>query len=193
MFKVSDDPKQQAILVSAWQAFATYGFRKTSMDDIARGAGMSRPALYLHYRNKEAIFGGLVSGYYSLALETVTAALAGEGSVAQRLAAAFAAQGGPAMQAMMDSPHGLELFEEGLSAAGAEVEDGEAGMRALYARWLQAEAEAGRVELTGSPEEVARTFCAAMKGIKHTSSDYASYTTGVAQLAALFGAALTSL
>jgi len=29
-----------------------------------------------------------------------------------------------------------------------------------------------------------------MKGIKHMSPDYASYTAGVAQLAALFGAAL---
>ncbi|MEM7319164.1 MAG: TetR family transcriptional regulator, partial [Pseudomonadota bacterium] len=32
-----EDPKQKAILEAAWTAFATYGFRKTSMDDIARG------------------------------------------------------------------------------------------------------------------------------------------------------------
>ena len=58
------DPKQQAILEAAWMAFSTYGFRKTSMDDIAKGAGMSRPALYLHFKNKDAIFRALVTAYY---------------------------------------------------------------------------------------------------------------------------------
>lgn len=160
------------------------------MDDIARGAGMSRPALYLHYRNKEAIFSGLVEGYYGLAYETVTVALAGDGTLADRLRAAFAAQGGPAMQAMMDSPHGLELFEEGMTAASAAIDAGEGAMRDLYANWLATEAGVGRLVLTGTAEEVARAFCSSMKGIKHTSRDYASYTSGVAQLASLFGAAL---
>ena len=190
MIKVSDDPKQQSILESAWAAFSTYGFRKTSMDDIARGAGMSRPALYLHYRNKEAIFVGLVEGHYGLALDQVATALNTDGTLAERLHAAFAAQGGPAMQAMMDSPHGLELFEAGMSVAGDAINAGETALRAIYASWLQAEHGAGRVALTGPVDDVARTFCAAMKGIKHTSQDYASYATGMAQLAALFGAAL---
>ncbi len=190
MIKASEDPKQQMILESAWAAFSTYGFRKTSMDDIARGAGMSRPALYLHYRNKEAIFAGLVEGYYGLALEQVAAALVTKAPLADRLHAAFDAQGGPAMKAMMDSPHGLELFEAGMCAAGDAIAAGETALQAVYANWLQAEKAAGQVVLTGPVDEVARTFCSAMKGIKHTSTDYASYASGVAQLAALFGAAL---
>jgi len=160
------------------------------MDDIARGAGMSRPALYLHYRNKEAIFGGLVEAHYGLALDQVALALDTEGTPAERLHAAFEAQGGPAMPAMMDSPHGLELFEAGMSVAGDAIDAGERALRSVYATWLQREYAAGRVALTGPVDEVARTFCAAMKGIKHTSQDYASYASGMAQLAALFGAAL---
>lgn len=190
MFKISNDPKQQVILESAWKAFTTYGFRKTSMDDIARGAGMSRPALYLHYKNKDAIFSGLVDAHYGLSLDNVALALAADESLSHRIKAAFAAQGGPAMQAMMDSPHGLELFEEGLSVASEAIDRGEVTMRAVYAEWLQAEADAGRVVLTGPALEVARTFCSSMKGIKHHSPNYTSYTVGVAQLAALFGAAL---
>ncbi|XHE56708.1 TetR/AcrR family transcriptional regulator [Phaeobacter sp. BS34] len=42
MMSSSSDPKQRAILEAAWGGFATYGYRKTSMDDIARRAGMSR-------------------------------------------------------------------------------------------------------------------------------------------------------
>jgi AcrR family transcriptional regulator len=190
MIKASKDPKQQAILESAWAAFSTYGFRKASMDDIARGAGMSRPALYLHYRNKEAIFSGLVEGHYGLALDTVADALASEGSLSERLHAAFDAQGGPAMKAMMDSPHGLELFEAGKSAAAEAIAVGEKSLQDVYGQWLMEEAKSGRVSLPGEVDEIARVYCSAMKGIKHTSQDYASYASGVAQLAALFGAAL---
>ncbi|MGV6850019.1 MAG: TetR/AcrR family transcriptional regulator, partial [Marinibacterium sp.] len=105
------DSKQKAILNAAWDAFAAYGFRKTSMDDIAHGAGMSRPALYLRYRNKEDILRSLVQGYYDRAASDVAAALAGTGPVADRLNRAFLAQGGPLAEVMLTSPHGMELMD----------------------------------------------------------------------------------
>ncbi|UWQ31530.1 TetR/AcrR family transcriptional regulator [Leisingera sp. M527] len=185
------DPKQQVILGAAWAAFSTYGFRKTSMDDIAKSAGMSRPALYLHFKNKEAIFRALVAGYYSNASKDIRAGLAAEGSLAARLLAAFEAQGGEAIEAMMASPHGMELFEASKNVAGEVIDQGEAALRAIYAEWLEAEARAGRAVLTGDPAEIARTVCASLKGIKHTADDYAAYQAGVRQLAALFGAGLT--
>jgi AcrR family transcriptional regulator len=184
------DPKQQAILGAAWMAFSRYGFRKTSMDDIAKGAGMSRPAVYLHFKNKEAIFRALVAKYYSTARADIRAALATEEPVAGRLLSAFQAQGGEAMEAMLSSPHGLEVFEAGMSVASEAIEEGEASLRCIYAQWLQAEAAAGRVALAGDPAEIARTFCAAMKGIKHTAADYAAYQAGVRQLAQLFSAGI---
>ena len=73
---LSSDPRQQAILESAWKAFSAYGFRKTSMDDIARGAGISRPALYLHYRNKEDIFRTLAQYLYEASEQAVRDVLA---------------------------------------------------------------------------------------------------------------------
>ena len=83
MFSAPDtktDTKIQAILAAAWAGFSAYGFRKTSMDDIARGAGMSRPALYLHFKNKEAIFRSLVESYYAEAAREVAAAPKGGGA-----------------------------------------------------------------------------------------------------------------
>ena len=63
MSDVTLDDKQSVILTAAWAAFASYGYRKTSMDDIAKGAGMSRPALYMHFKNKEDILRSLVAKY----------------------------------------------------------------------------------------------------------------------------------
>ncbi|MGD9864366.1 MAG: TetR family transcriptional regulator [Pseudodonghicola sp.] len=191
MTQTTFDPRQVAILHSAMQAFARYGFRKTSMDDIARGAGMSRPALYLHYRNKEDIYRGLMEFYYDHAAHAIADALEGAGSVAERLAAAFAAQGGEAAELMITSPHGREILDAGFALAGDVVAAGEARLAVVYAVWLAHAAETGQVRLTGEPEEIAATITSALKGIKKTVPDYPSYKTRVAQLAALMGAGLT--
>jgi len=50
------DPRRRALLDAALGVFLRYGFRKTSMDEVARAAEVSRQALYLHFRNKETLF-----------------------------------------------------------------------------------------------------------------------------------------
>jgi AcrR family transcriptional regulator len=44
------------VLEAAVGVFARFGFRKTSMDDVARAAGVSRQGLYLSFANKEELF-----------------------------------------------------------------------------------------------------------------------------------------
>jgi len=51
----SDDPKyrkQQRILNAAADLFVRYGYRKTSMDDVARQAGVAKGTLYLYFKTK---------------------------------------------------------------------------------------------------------------------------------------------
>jgi AcrR family transcriptional regulator len=50
------EQKQRALLDAAIGVFARFGYRKTSMDDIARAAGVSRQGLYLLFSNKEELF-----------------------------------------------------------------------------------------------------------------------------------------
>lgn len=190
MKDVTSDPRQQVILAAAWKAFAAYGFRKTSMDDIARGADMSRPALYLHYRNKEDIFRHLAQAHYDQAVASVAGALAAPGPVGERLAAAFVAQGGAVAETMLRSPHGMELMDAGSATASDIVETGEARLRGVYANWLSQQAQAGRVRFTGEVTEVAATMAAALKGIKAAGGDYPVYLARISQLAALLGAGL---
>jgi AcrR family transcriptional regulator len=190
MDDLAQNPRQKTILSAAWQAFAAYGFRRTSMDDIARGAGMSRPALYLHYRNKEDIFRSLVKFYYDGAVIAVDAALQAPGTAPEVLARAFAAQGGELIEAMLTSPHGLEMLDTGTTIAADIAADGEARLTGLYARWLETGAQAGRLRLTGTPPVMAQTITAALKGIKSAGPDHATYVAQVAQLAALIGTGL---
>lgn len=53
------DRKNQ-ITQAALAVFALYGLRKTSMQDVAVQAGLSRPALYQYFRNKEDLIAACV-------------------------------------------------------------------------------------------------------------------------------------
>ncbi|WP_170331504.1 TetR/AcrR family transcriptional regulator [Ruegeria arenilitoris] len=189
MTETVDDSRQKAILNSAFQAFATYGFRKTSMDDIARGAGMSRPAVYLHFRNKEAIVSKLTEFYYAEKSVAVAEALATPGSVPEVLTRAIQAQT-EGMAAILASPHGLEILDNTKSMAVEIISEGEARLAGLYADWLTQQAQAGRVRLLADAAEIGRTITATLKGLKLIGAGAEVYEQQVAQVAALIGAGL---
>jgi len=47
------------MLDAAFYCFLQYGFSKTSLDDVAKKAGVSRPAIYLKFKNKIDLFHAL--------------------------------------------------------------------------------------------------------------------------------------
>lgn len=62
MGEISSKQAQRAgrILNAASDLFARYGFDKTTMDDIAQAAHVSKGAIYLHFRSKEDLFDALI-------------------------------------------------------------------------------------------------------------------------------------
>lgn len=54
--KPPDDARRSRLLDAALSVFLRYGFRKTSMDQVARAADVSRQGLYLHFATKEELF-----------------------------------------------------------------------------------------------------------------------------------------
>lgn len=52
--------RAERILDAASDLFAHYGYDKTTMDDIARVAKVSKGAIYLHFRSKEDLFDALI-------------------------------------------------------------------------------------------------------------------------------------
>ena len=51
----ADPPGKQRILTAALHLFSQHGLEGTSIRDIADRAGLSNPALYKHYKTKEAL------------------------------------------------------------------------------------------------------------------------------------------
>ncbi len=50
------EKKEKAILDSAREFFFRYGYKKTSMDEIAEDAGIGKGTIYNYFKNKEDLF-----------------------------------------------------------------------------------------------------------------------------------------
>src|SRR3954453_2877675 len=74
-----DSARRERVLAVALEVFGRYGFRKASMDEIARSADISRQGLYLHYANKDALFRAAVSHEIDTALGEASRCLNEEG------------------------------------------------------------------------------------------------------------------
>lgn len=79
------DTRSRAILDAALACFLQFGFAKTSLDDIARRAGLSRPLLYRKFANKEAIFAAVYDDVHATRYPALEAIVAGRGSKRDRL------------------------------------------------------------------------------------------------------------
>jgi AcrR family transcriptional regulator len=53
--------RREHVLAAALATFARYGYRKTSMDDVARAADISRPGLYFLFDSKQNLFRAAVT------------------------------------------------------------------------------------------------------------------------------------
>lgn len=185
------DPRRAAILSAASAVFARYGFRRSAMEDIAAQAGLSRGALYLHYRNKQDIFRSIVQAYFDLAETRMRAALAAGTDPVATLQAAFEAKIGPEMALLFESPHGAELLDANFATAADIVARGEARLTALLADWLAAQRDAGGAVFDGDAQSLAATIIAALGGVKHTGGRYAAIRADMARLAQILGRGLS--
>ncbi|MDB6077490.1 MAG: Transcriptional regulator, TetR family [Akkermansiaceae bacterium] len=84
-----DPGKRDRILDRAFESFLRFGFRKTSMDEVARAAAISRQGLYLYFENKEALFRSTMEKHLSDALTAVEVQLARTAPLEDRLKAVF--------------------------------------------------------------------------------------------------------
>jgi AcrR family transcriptional regulator len=53
------EERKKDIMEAALHCFLNFGYSKTSMDDVAKKAGISRPLIYLKFKNKEDLLLGL--------------------------------------------------------------------------------------------------------------------------------------
>lgn len=143
------DPKREAILAAAFTQFGRYGFRRTSMEDIAKEAGTSRASLYSHFENKEEIFRCLSAELHDRSLGEAERHLKGATSadLASRVEAALIARLAPFQEVLTQSAHGSEIYDESNRLCGDLVLDSSERFRGMLTAALSAAARAGEIDL----------------------------------------------
>lgn len=169
----STQERRVALLEAAAGVFLRYGFKKTSMDDLARAAGISRQGLYLHFATKEAMFREVVAYVVRDARERARAALASEGQGAeQRVLGAFEAMLGD----RPESEHMSELLETASALVGAQLEELELGFVDDLSRVLKSSGIAASWDKAGvSAKALAEHLQATSYGLKCRQLPRAEY------------------
>ena len=72
------DRKRESILRAAMDLFKLYGFKKTSVSDIARRADVSQVTIYNHFGSKDGLVREVVKAQLSGILERARGIMAGE-------------------------------------------------------------------------------------------------------------------
>src|ERR1044071_6122185 len=61
--------RRDQILAAAAELFARHGFHGVGIDDIGSAVGISGPALYRHFRSKDAMLGEMLTSISEVLLE----------------------------------------------------------------------------------------------------------------------------
>jgi AcrR family transcriptional regulator len=114
-------PPQDRILDAAMRVFRRHGFRRSSIEQAAEEAGLTRQALYHHFASKEALFRAVIERLYEQGLAAEIAAAKAAEEQGFELTDILVAEIGARMQTMFasleGSPHVEELFSEHLAQA----------------------------------------------------------------------------
>ena len=170
------DPKAAAILEAAFQTFFQYGVKRATMDDIARAAGMSRPALYLVYKNKADIFRACVMSMMEELRERLAAIASSTGTAEARIMQVARAGIVEPHETIGASAHAEELFALKSDIASDLFRDWMKLIEATIAEILEQEATGGRITLDVagvSAAEIAAMITDGAEGFKlrMTSAD----------------------
>lgn len=181
----ADNSKRQRVLGAAMSIFLSYGFKRVTMDDIAHAAEMSRPALYLLFRNKNDIFRAVTDMVFVRMLDVAEERLKATGDLGTRLNAAIEDGMICLMQEVSQSPHGEELLDMKNSIAAELIAGWNNALAAIVRDAITADAKVRGVDLCGrgvSAQTLAEMLLDGVQGLKQRQSDAAAQRKGAQQL-----------
>lgn len=179
---------------AALRLFARYGYKRSSMDDIAREAGLAKATLYLHFKGKDDVFRAMLDLLGRRVEARCREVVATEGPFPERLAALLQAHHGLAYASFGTGEHLVELKAVMNAIATQELRAFEQ-IFSGFARELLLQAEShGEVTLsrlpTGSEDWIASLLFAAAGAKLGPAPSAEDYAQRLAAIASVFAAAL---
>jgi len=181
--------KRDAVFDAAYDVFAQYGFRRTAMNDIAQAAGISRPALYLMFENKEALFRELVSFRQNQGVDQAISTLSGTAPITERFIAAILAYERVFYEPVAQSPHGAELMDISISIAAEFMKKGQERLVKSLAQALKEAVSNGEVVFSGmaiKPIVFVRLLMSSIGGLKKHATSIKALRRQISEVVGIF-------
>ena len=177
----TDGARQEHVLSVALDVFGRYGFRKTSMDEVARSADISRQGLYLYFASKEALFRAAVRHELDTALAEASRCLGEEDAALEdRVVAALDAWMGRFVGSMLASDIGNMLENSEMQLGNMATEFSAAFETRLSSAIAAATTESDRRRLGVTPEEITGMLHAVGKGWRFQVDSRSEFVAKVA-------------
>lgn len=160
------EERQAQILEAAIREFAQQGFHATRMEDIARASGLSKGAVYLYYKSKDALIAALLRMMMAWELRTVRQTAEQEGSAANRLLRIMGLFADEMDRMAVAMPVMLEFYAVAARQAGVRADMSKIydEFRAALAPLIQQGVERGEFRPVAA-EDVAVTLIALVEGL----------------------------
>ena len=179
---------------AALRLFARYGYKRSSMDDIAKEAGLAKATLYLHFKGKDDVFRAMLDLLGRRVEARCREVVAMQGPFPERLAALLQAHHGQAYASFGTGEHLAELKAVMNTIATRELTAFERIFTG-FAHDLLAQAERnGEITLsrmsTGAEDWIASLLFAATGAKLGPAPSAEDYAQRLAAIASVFAAAL---
>ena len=149
--------RREQILEAAIPVFGRFGFKKTSVDDLAEAAGISKQGLYLHFSSKEEIFLAAMQKYLDDGLRLVQEELSRpDASLYRRLLGAMDAWFGRHLATF--TPASFDVIETGNRLSGGQVTAYKSAFQAKIRKALAGSPEFQRARNVCTPKEIAQAL-----------------------------------
>ncbi len=106
------EARREAIVQAGLECFLKHGYSKTSLDDIAKAARLSRPLLYLKFKNKEDLFKAVFEYVLADGFKQADKAASSKGTKVERLKRVMDALLLRPWNKVMGHPMSGEFYEE---------------------------------------------------------------------------------
>ncbi len=168
------DPSRERralVLDAALRTFARFGYQKTSMDDIADEARISRQGLYFLFASKSSLFREATERGVEMDLAAAKDALEAERPISERIVDAFDAWAGRYVGPLR---HTTALLDDNPDLLGPIARSGPANFETVLTSALEESA------LHGEAAAMARTLISLSIGIKHQAAERDEYRARMA-------------
>lgn len=156
--------KENAALQAATAVFTRFGYARTTMGDIASEAGMSRPALYLLFDDKQVIFDRVIKEMDQRKLDEIRSSMASLDHLEDKLLYATTNWGLHGVELAVRYPEAADLFDLRFQAVRSVYANFEALVVSLI------DSAVARSNLAATSSEIAHSFVYGLRGFREAAS-----------------------